>query len=536
MKFFALSGLINAIAALGFGLIIASKDRKSRNARLFFALTFSIALWSVGYWQWLSATSELSALFWVRILTVGSFLVPVFYYHWVLDVLDAAKNKAHALILKLAYLSAFTLAILTPTSLVIEGVRPKLIFPFWPDPGVLYGVGIATLFFGLIAYTLRLLVQDYRHGPAEGRGKLFIIILGSVLGFGGGATNYFLWYNIPILPYGNFLVALFPFFLGYAVLRHNLFNTKILAAEFLTFIIWVAVFIRVMLASSFSDRLQEMGLLALVMFLGVFLVRSVLKLDLAYDKLKELNQQKTAFLSFASHQVKAPITTIRGYASMIQDGSYGEVTDHTKEAAGKIMEIGSQMTSMVDDFLNLRKIEEGKMDFKMSALNLVALVESVVDNLQFLAKAKNIKLTLERSPAIPESLTITGDTVKLRQVFQNLIENAIKYTDKGFVKVSLQSRGMSGISVSVQDSGRGIPPEVLPRLFEQFYRGSAGSIQGSGLGLFLAREIVKAHGGDIVAESEGEGKGARFSVVLGFKGSIENQCKEGRCCDKSDKC
>ena len=514
MKFFALSGLINAIAALGFGLIIASKDRKSRNARLFFALTFSIALWSAGYWQWLSATSEISALFWVRILTIGSFFVPVFYYHWVLDVLNAAKKRTPALILKLAYITAFILAILSPTSAVIQGLRPKLVFLFWPDPGVLYGVGIATLFFALIAYTLRLLVQYYRHGPVEGRGKLFIIILGSVLGFGGGATNYFLWYNIPILPYGNFIVALFPFFLGYAVLRHNLFNTKILAAEFLTFIIWVAVFIRVMLASSFGDRLQEIGLLALVMILNVFLIRSVLKLDATNDKLKELNQQKTAFLSFASHQVKAPITTIRGCASMIQDGSYGAVTDQTKEAASKIMEIGSQMTSMVDDFLNLRKIEEGKMEFKMSALDLVALIESVVDNLQLLAKAKNLKLTMERSIAIPESLTITGDTVKLRQVFQNLIENAIKYTDKGFVKVSLQSRGGGGVSVSVQDSGRGIPPEVLPRLFEQFYRGSAGSIQGSGLGLFIAREIVKAHGGDIVAESEGEGKGSVFKVEM----------------------
>jgi signal transduction histidine kinase len=513
MKFFALSGLINAIAALGFGLIIFSKDRRSRNSQLFFVLTLCVALWSAAYWRWLSSTSEAPALLWVRILTVASFFIPVLYYHWVLDVLDVVK-KTPVVILKLAYLVAFILALLTPTSLVIQGVEPRLLFPFWPHPGAFYGVGIAVLFFGLVTYTLWFLAREYRHGPVEGRGKIFFIILGSLLGFGGGATNFLLWYNIPILPYGNILVALFPILLGYAVLRHNLFNTKILAAEFLTFIIWVAVFIRVMLASSFSDRLQEMGLLALVMILGAFLIRSVLKLDAAHDKLKELNRQKTAFLSFASHQVKAPITTIRGYASMIAEGSYGPVTDKAKEAAGKIMDVGLQVATMVNDFLDLRKIEEGKMEFKMSSLDLVALIESVVDNLQLLARAKNLKLTLERSPAIPGSLTMVGDTVKLRQVFQNLIENAIKYTDQGFVRVSLQSRRGSGVSISVQDSGRGIPPEVLPRLFEQFYRGSAGSIQGSGLGLFIAREIIKAHGGDIVAESEGEGKGSVFRVEV----------------------
>lgn len=510
MNIFALSGLINAIVALGFGLFVISKKWNTRGNQLFFQITLAVALWSFGYWRWLTATDADSALLWVRILTTGSVFIPVSFFHWTLDFTGVRRRS----LLAFSYLAALFLAATSFSRLMIDGMRPKLTFLFWPDAGPLYVYYVLFLFGGLILYSCLLLFRGYRVASPEKRGQFFYILLGAILGFGGGLTNFFLWYDIPIPPYGNFLVGLFPIFLGYAVLRHNLFNVKVLAAELLTFTIWVAVIMRVLFAQTQAARIQELAFLALVLFLGLFLIRSVLRLDAANERLKELDKQKTAFLSFASHQVKAPITTIRGYASMIADGSYGETSEKAKEAAGKIMEVGLQVATMVNDFLDLRKIEEGKMEFKMAPFDLVALVQSVVDNLQVLAKAKSLTLTLERSPATPSSFTFMGDSTKLRQVFQNLIENAIKYTDKGFVKVSLQGRGGAGVSVSVQDSGRGIPPEVLPHLFEQFYRGSAGSIQGSGLGLFIAREIVKAHGGDIVAESEGEGKGARFGVTF----------------------
>ena len=117
---------------------------------------------------------------------------------------------------------------------------------------------------------------------------------------------------------------------------------------------------------------------------------------------------------------------------------------------------------------------------------------------------------------------IKADEVRLRQVIQNLIENAIKYTQKGFVKVNLRlttDDQQQGVLFSVSDSGMGIKPEVLPELFDQFKRAKeARLIQGTGLGLYIAREIVKAHKGEIWAESEGEGRGSTFYVRLGISG------------------
>jgi len=294
MNIFALSGLINAIVALGFGLFIISKDWRSRSNQLFFQITIAVAVWSLGYWRWLSATDAASALFWVRILTIGSVFIPVSFFHWTLNLIGARKR----ILLSLSYLIAGLLAAFSFSHFMIEGVRAKLAFPFWPDPGVLYAVYVLFLFAGLILYTCSLLYRGYRTAPKEKRGQFFYVLFGAVLGFGGGLTNFFLWYNIPIPPYGNFLVACFSLFLGYAVLRHHLFNVKVLAAELLTFTIWVAVLMRVLLAQTQAARLQELAFLALVLFLGIFLIKSVLRLDATNERLKELDKQKSAFLSF----------------------------------------------------------------------------------------------------------------------------------------------------------------------------------------------------------------------------------------------
>jgi len=217
-------------------------------------------------------------------------------------------------------------------------------------------------------------------------------------------------------------------------------------------------------------------------------------------------------LFFASHQVKTPITVVKGYASLIADGTYGPVSSKIKEVSLKIVGAADRMVSLVNNRLDLRKIEERKMEFKFSKLNLVNLVGAVLSELYTIAQAKNLTL---KANLPKEELFVQADEEKLRQVIQNLIDNAIKYTEKGWVEASVQKEKDS-VVFSVSDSGMGISQELLPHLFEQWTRDSkaAKEVQGTGLGLYIAKEIVSAHGGEIWAESRGEGAGSTFYVRL----------------------
>ena len=176
------------------------------------------------------------------------------------------------------------------------------------------------------------------------------------------------------------------------------------------------------------------------------------------------------------------------------------------------MGAADRMVSLVNNLLDLRKIEERKMEFKFSKLNLVNLVGAVLSELYTIAQAKNLTL---KANLPKEELFVQADEEKLRQVIQNLIDNAIKYTEKGWVEASVQKEKDS-VVFSVSDSGMGISQELLPHLFEQWTRDSkaAKEVQGTGLGLYIAKEIVSAHGGEIWAESRGEGAGSTFYVRL----------------------
>jgi signal transduction histidine kinase len=390
-----------------------------------------------------------------------------------------------------------------------------LFFSYWPEPGLLYTIYLLLIYMGLVVYSLFLLHRSYLSSSGERRGQILYVIVGAIIGFGGGLTNFFLWYDIPIAPYGNFLVAFFPFFLGYAILKHHLFNVKVIATELMTFVIWTAIFVEMLEADTFKERVFEIGLLVFVVFFGILLIRSVLRLEETNVRLKQLDKLKSEFLSFASHQIKAPMTVIKGYASLISEGSYGPIPEKAKEGSAHIKEVADRLIGLVDDFLNLRRIEEGRMEYQFGKTNIVDLVDSVANDFMILAQNKKLDLTF-KGPG--HEIIVKADREKLRQVIQNLIENAIKYTDKGFVRVELKEKKDS-VLIAVSDTGLGISKKLLPNLFQQFSRdpATAGKIEGTGLGLYIAREIIRAHNGKIWAESNGEDKGATFYVELAKK-------------------
>ncbi|HEC32824.1 MAG TPA: HAMP domain-containing histidine kinase [Candidatus Kaiserbacteria bacterium] len=172
------------------------------------------------------------------------------------------------------------------------------------------------------------------------------------------------------------------------------------------------------------------------------------------------------------------------------------------------------MTSSVEDFLNVSRIEQGRMKYDKTDFDMSKLAVDIVDELTPVAIKKNLKLSFKSDKE--DSYIVNADLGKIKQVFSNLVDNSIKYTPKGSIVVSV-SRNGEYVRFKVSDTGVGISKETLEKLFDKFVRARNAhnvNVTGSGLGLYVAKQMVKAHGGKIWAESEGEGKGSSFIVEL----------------------
>jgi signal transduction histidine kinase len=240
------------------------------------------------------------------------------------------------------------------------------------------------------------------------------------------------------------------------------------------------------------------------------------ELRAANARLKKLDEAKSDFISIASHQLRTPLTVIKGYISMMLEGSFGQLTEKEIESLHKVYESNQRLINLVEDLLNISRIESGRIQYNWEKSQLEDLVASVVDEISQNAKKKKLYLDFVK----PEKVlpVVEMDKDKLRQVFMNLVDNAVKYTDKGGIRVSVMTESKNkNILVKVTDTGMGIDKSELPNLFQKFSRGKGMSrvhTEGTGLGLYVAKEMIKAHGGKIWAESLGKERGSTFYVSL----------------------
>ncbi len=229
-------------------------------------------------------------------------------------------------------------------------------------------------------------------------------------------------------------------------------------------------------------------------------------------KLEELSHFKTHLLALTSHQLKTPLGIIRGYTALLRDGSYGELDPRAAEVIGKIELAAEDLVNLVDNVIDLRKVEEGRIEYQMENFDFVKMARRAADELGHMASSKGLNLSFE---APEKEILIYGDEQKLRHVIQNLIDNAVKYTEKGFVHAKVEEKD-DLVVFSVEDSGIGIPENVQPFLFEEFIRDERvkREIRGSGLGLHVAKVFVEAHQGKIWMQSAGPGKGSVFAFSI----------------------
>ena len=237
--------------------------------------------------------------------------------------------------------------------------------------------------------------------------------------------------------------------------------------------------------------------------------------DITREKLVE--RLKTEFVSLSAHQLRTPLSAIKWTLKMILDGDMGEVNEEQKDLLRKTYESNERMINLINDLLNVTRIEEGRYVYKKKLVSLTDLVEEIVKNYKEEAKRRGINFKFNKTKEKLPKIKMDPDKVKL--VITNLIDNAVRYTsEKGKVIVSLEKKENS-IEFFVEDSGIGVPEDQKERIFTKFFRASNAvrtETEGSGLGLFICKNIVEAHDGEVWFESE-EGKGSRFYFSLPVK-------------------
>lgn len=248
--------------------------------------------------------------------------------------------------------------------------------------------------------------------------------------------------------------------------------------------------------------------------LGDTLNEMIVRLRESTEKIKEVDRMKTEFVSLAAHQLRTPLSSVKWSLQMLLDGDMGPVPQQQKEFLSKTYASNERMINLVNDLLNATRVERGEYLYQPALTSIEDIIDSVVQLYQEEAQRKQIDLRFELPvKSLPRVLM---DAENIRLALQNLVENAIKYTRKGGRVTISASHDTKKIEVSVEDTGIGIPKIEQQGIFQKFFRASNVKkidTEGSGLGLYIARNIVEAHGGTIVFESE-ENKGTTFTFSI----------------------
>ncbi|MGH9443493.1 MAG: PAS domain-containing sensor histidine kinase [Thermoanaerobaculia bacterium] len=242
--------------------------------------------------------------------------------------------------------------------------------------------------------------------------------------------------------------------------------------------------------------------------------RKHLELEDQYRRVQEVNRLKSEFLANMSHELRTPLNAIIGFAELIHDERVGPVGADQREYLGDILASARHLLQLINDVLDLAKVESGKIEFRPERVNLARLIGEARDILRAIASHRRIEISIEIEPAVEE---VVVDPAKLKQVLYNYLSNALKFSpDRARVAVRASPVGADEFQIEVEDTGIGIQAQDIPRLFVEFQQLDASTAKkypGTGLGLSLTKRIIEAQGGRVGVRSA-PGAGSTFFAIL----------------------
>lgn len=530
---------IIAFLNLGLALILwyRSKDDKAKFWLGVTALFSGLYAFFCGatYFFWNQGLDV--SVFWYKTTWLGVLILPcfvIFTYYF------TGRIKYINLKILLIYTPALLIALLANTtdyfvkSLILRGYNISSL------AGNLDPWGRAFIFFCLALSVINLL-RDYAKTTGFRKLQIRYFILGTgIFSFAGIITTAIIPFFIHESPYYDIAAYLSFVWVGltaYAILKYRLLDVRVIAVELFTFALWVILFLKIFLSTSGQDFFVNISIFIAVLFFGFLLIIGVMKevrqkeeieklamkLEKAYEvekkaneELKRLDETKNQFLIQTQHDLRSPLSVIRGYCDLIIGGVVGKQTKKTVEIMHKIESVAGEKIRDVNNFLDITQFRLGKGIINLSPnVNLNAILQEIIKTLKFRSDQKKISLNLE----VPkDDILITADKEKIKSAIYNITDNAIKYTEKGSVSISvLKLENL--VRITIKDTGIGIPKDKLGTIFEDKFERTEGArktAEGKGIGLYLAGQIIKLHKGTIKVESAGEVKGSTFIIELPF--------------------
>ncbi len=523
--------LVFLINVTGISLIITVSIEKIRPVlkRIFVLMTLFIFIWvDLAFFARMVGQTD-RALLLIKIAWSITPLLFVLVYSFIINFLE--KSKKYRVLTIVSYVVGILFLLITLFSrLVIEDTLFK--------DGILnivYGP-LIWLFFGTVgvytAINFYLLIKYFRDRKVlkETKSKLKFLIVGLSIFFVANAIFNIvcpLFFNaFHLYEFGDYTTIVFITLIAYAIVRHQFFDVKILGASFMVSFLGSFLLLDTLI---FSDTWSQRAIKIFVLFLyipfGVLLIRSVMvevkqreKLQELTKKLKELDKQKNEFISMAAHELRAPITAIKGYISMIAEGDAGDIPEKARGYLTDANAVNERLIRLVNNMLNVSRIEEGRLVYQMDVINLSRIVKQTYDTFKFEALRKELKFTLNIPDDIRDKVYVDSD--RINEIVGNLVSNAVKFTEKGSISINMSQPKKSIVRVEIVDTGPGISEEEQQKLFRKFYRAesSAGKTIGTGLGLYISKLLVETFKGKIGLISKfGEGCTFWFELPLSTK-------------------
>ena len=454
------------------GILVFLKGKKGVTTYSFFQLVIAIVIWSVLNYLCDEPSQINNALFWNKATIAAGFIQCIAALYFVL-VFPEEKRIRISLPWKFSFFVYEGVALISlTTNLIVQDIEyfkwgtnivgGKLYFLYFPL--VLFAVG-AIIF---------LLIKKYKEFKGEERNQVSYILTGTII---------YLLVVTPlsvILPgitrsneFAKFSPYAWVFFIGFtalAITRYHLFGIVVILTELLVGAIGIVLLIQIFMAPTLLWQIINGIVFALFILFGYYLIRATIREIQRREEVEKISKTKSEFLSIASHQLRTPLSAIKGYLSMVVEGTYGGIPERAKKAIENVYQSNERLVKLVNTFLDISRLEMGVVETNFEKCSIENIISETISELEIKAREKNLYLKFKKPKTPLPNILI--DEEKIKEVILNLIDNAIKYTQKGGITIKTKIQNAK-CQIQISDTGEGLTNEEKEKLFDSFSRGTA---------------------------------------------------------------
>ncbi len=505
------------------GLFIYLSNRKEPVNINFFIFSITATMWGVTMFLFRSFPEFNSDGFFARILYASAATIPFVFLYFIrfFPTSRFGMTRIKIQLLSVPFLIVFSLALL-PNMLIVSSYQPVV-----GEPIIVFNKLFHTFYALYITsyFSICYFLLFYKYYKSEGIEKIQLayVITGTLVAtMIGVSTNL-------IFPYfgdfkfnwmGQIGVISMIGAIAYSIMKHKLFNMKVLATQFTVVILCISLFTKVLFSVDQKDFIINIIILIITGIIGLFLIRSVIgevrqreQIEKLADDLRIANQGQSSIMHFMNHQVKGRLGNIKNIFAELMTDDYGQMPPDSKPLLNKGLDEADIGVNYVQNILKGASAENGTLPYDMKLMDFKSVVTDAFEKQRDRAESRGLKFNLAVSEG---DYSMTGDSLQLGESIRNLIDNSINYTQEGEINLQL-SVSDNKIRLAIKDTGVGLSPEDKAKLFKSGGRGDESikiNINSTGYGLVFVKGVVESHKGKVWAESDGRGKGSVFIVEI----------------------